>query len=287
MKFIVFADGTANLPKNMLNNIRLLPCKYTMDGVDCEYDGDVENFDGQTFYEGLKAGKEVKTTLLNTFLFTETFEPILKEGKDVLYVSMSSGISGTFNAARLAKNELEEKYPSRKVVVIDSHGCGFGNALLAVKADGYASLDMDVSDAEIKVNEAVDHICQYFTVDDINFLKKTGRVSGAAAAIATIMNIKPILYGDQTGHIVASGKVKGRKGAIEELASKYDEKVVDPASQTVCISHGNCLEDAQKLAERIKQYNPPKQIVICMHEPFSGCHVGPGMLGLFFEGKER
>jgi len=287
MKFVVFADGTSNLPKSMLEDIHLLPCSYMMDDVTYAYDGDVEKFDGVTFYEGLKAGKQVKTTLLNTYLFVDEFDPILKNGQDVIYVSMSSGISGTFNAARLAAEELIEKYPDRKVVIIDSHGCGFGSGLLAVKAAKLAKQDLDTSKAEEILNEDVVHTCQYFTVDDLNFLKRTGRVSGAAAAIATIVNIKPILYGDETGHIVSSGKVKGRKAAIDALVKKYEEKVVDAQEQTVCISHGNCLEDAQKLAEEIKAIANPKEIVICMHEPFSGSHVGPGMLGLFFYGKER
>jgi len=287
MSFVVFADGTANLPKSMLEGIQLLPCTYTLDEQSITYDGDVEKFDGTTFYESLKAGKDVKTTLLNTYLFIEEFEPILKNGQDVIYVSMSSGISGTFNAARLAKEELEEKYPERKVVVIDSHGCGFGSGLLAVKAVELSKAGKETNEAETILNEAVPHACQYFTVDDLNFLKKTGRVSGAAATFATIMNIKPILYGDETGHIVGSIKVKGRKAAIDALTKKYEEKVVDAPNQTVCISHGNCLEDAQKLAEQIKAIANPKEVVICMHEPFSGCHVGPGMLGLFFFGKER
>jgi DegV family protein with EDD domain len=124
-------------------------------------------------------------------------------------------------------------------------------------------------------------------VDDLNFLKRTGRVNGMTAKIATVLNIKPILYGDKTGHIVSCAKVRGRKAAIEAVAKKYEEKRIDGPEQRVCISHGDCLADANTLADLVRSITPDVPITICQHEPFSGAHVGPGMLGLFFRGKER
>ena len=287
MSFAVYADGSANLPQKMLRGITLLPCDYFVNDVPHTYLGDVDHFDGHAYYEELRHGKTVRTTLLNTGLFIETFTPVLEAGTDVIYISMSSGISGTYNAARVAASELMETFPDRFVHIVDSHGCGFGNGLLAIHAAELAEDGTDVREAARILDEEVPHICQYFTVDDLNFLKKTGRVSGATAAIATILNIKPILFGDSTGHIVSCKTVRGRKKSIETLAGKYGIKRLPIKGQTVCISHGDCLEDAEYLAKLIKTMTPDVDLTICQHEPFSGAHVGPGMLGLFFRGKER
>ena len=287
MSFAVFADGSANLPQSMLDGIQLLPCDYTVDGVAKTYWGDVDHFDGPSFYEGLRKGKVVKTSLLNTQLFLSRFAPLLTQGQDIIYISMSSGISGTYNAARIAAQELMELYTGRFVHIVDSLGCGFGNGLLAVRAAALSRQGLSAKEAAAILDQEVPHTCQYFTVDDLNFLKNTGRVSGVTAKIATVLNIKPILFGDSTGHIISCTKVRGRKNSIEMLAKKYDEKHIDQEGQTVCISHGDCLADAEYLAGLVRAITPEVSITICQHEPFSGAHVGPGMLGLFFRGKER
>lgn len=287
MSFIVFTDGSANLPKKLLGGIRLLPCTYYMDDSSYVYDGDIDNFDGKNFYNDLRKGKEAKTSLLNTHLFMSVFEPILNQGKDIIYVSMSSGISGTYNAAKLAAEELMEQFPQRKVEIIDSLGCGFGSGLLAVMADKLREEGKHILEAAENIRKAVPHMCQYFTVDDLNFLKRSGRISGILAKMATVLTIKPVLFGDETGHIISCAKTRGRKSSIEILAQKYANKVKDAASQIVCISHGDCIEDAKRLADRITELSKPKAIEICQHEPFSGTHVGPGMLGVFFYGTER
>ena len=287
MSFAVFADGSANLPQSMLDGIQLLPCDYTIDGVAKTYWGDVDHFDGPSFYEDLRKGKVVKTSLLNTQLFLSRFAPLLTQGQDIIYISMSSGISGTCNAARIAAQELMELYTGRFVHIVDSLGCGFGNGLLAVRAAALSRQGVPVREAAGLLAAEVPHTCQYFTVDDLNFLKNTGRVSGMTAKIATVLNIKPILFGDSTGHIISCTKVRGRRNSIEMLAKQYDEKRIDQEGQTICISHGNCLADAEYLAGLVREITPEVTITICQHEPFSGAHVGPGMLGLFFRGRER
>ena len=287
MSFAVFADGSANLPKSMLDGISLLPCEYTVDGEPQTYWGDVDSFDAHEFYEGLKIGKTVRTSLLNTQLFLSRFGTILTKGTDIIYISMSSGISGTYNAARLAAEELMELYQGRFVHVVDSLGCGFGSGLLAVKAAELSKQGMSARAAANILDQEVPHCCQYFTVDDLSFLKKTGRVSGMTAKIGTVLNIKPVLFGDPTGHIISCAKVRGRRKAIETLVKKYEEKRIKSGEQRICISHGDCLEDAEILAGLVRKITPECPITICQHEPFSGAHVGPGMLGLFFRGIER
>ena len=287
MDFVVFADGSANLPEKWLKDITLLPCEYTLDGNPVTYHGDVDRFDAHAYYDALRQGHQVQTSLLNTQLFLTHFRPVLEQEKDLIYVSMSSGISGTYYAAIAAAHELMEEFPARFIHIVDSHGCGFGNGILAIHAAELMREGKDAREAARILDAEVPHVCQYFTVDDLNFLKKTGRVSGVTAAIATILSIKPILFGDSTGHIVSCGKVRGRRKAIEGLAAKYREKRVEGDSPRVFISHGDCLQDAKELETMILEITPAASVTVCEHEPFSGAHVGPGMLGLFFLGKER
>ena len=287
MSFAVFADGTANLPNAMLEGITLLPCDYTRDGKPETYTGDLSSFDVHAYYESLRQGTVIQTSLLNTHLFVSYFTPVVQEGQDIIYVSMSSGISGTYYAAIAAAQEVMEQFPERYVHIVDSHGCGFGCGLLARKAADLSLAGMSAREAGAIVDAEVPHTCQYFTVDDLAFLQRTGRVSGVTAAIGTILNIKPILFGDSTGHIVACTKVRGRRKSIEMLAAKYREKKLDSPEQKICISHGDCPEDAQALAAMVREITPGVPVTICQHEPFSGAHVGPGMLALFFRGKER
>ena len=160
MSFAVFADGSANLPKSMLEGISLLPCDYTVDGEPYTYWGDVDSFDVHPFYEGLRNGTVVRTTLLNTSLFLSRFAPILTQGIDIIYISMSSGISGTYNAARIAAQELMDLYSGRFVHIVDSLGCGFGNGLLAVRAAKLSREGVSAREAAAILDQEVPHTCQ-------------------------------------------------------------------------------------------------------------------------------
>lgn len=287
MSFEIFTDGSSNLPKSKLEGICMLPCSYTIDDVPQQYTGDLDSFHAHEYYTSLREGRKVKTTLVNTHTFLTYLRPALEAGKDAIYISMSSGISGTYQAAKIAAEELMEDFPDRFVHIVDSKGCGFGIGLLVMMAQKLRSEGKSVREAAAALDTAVPHICQYFTVDDLNFLKNTGRVSGATAMIGTVLNIKPILYGTEEGKIVASSKCRGRKKALEALVEAYASHVEDAASQVVAISHGDCPEEAQELAQKIRAAAAPADILICEHEPFSGAHVGPGMLAVFFYGKNR
>ncbi len=287
MSFAVYADGSANLPEKMREGMNILPCTYTVDGAEETYDGDLERFDTKAYYQMLKAGRVVKTSLLNTHLFLTEFAKSLQQGLDVIYVSMSSGISGTYGAAAAAAQELMEEYKDRFIHVVDAKGCGFGIGLLAARALKLSRENVPARQAAEILDEEVPHTCQYFTVDDLNFLKRTGRVSGVTATIGTVLNIKPILFGNKEGKIVSCGMARGRKKAIQELVNRYREKHLDEQDLGVYISHGDCLAEAEALAEMVREVTPGVEVQIFDHEPFSGAHVGPGMLALFFRGKER
>ena len=289
MSFAIYTDGCSNLPGEQIRKygIHVVPCTYTLDGVQYVYNGDIDSFDAPAHYDQLRAGKLIQTTLLNTQLFMDHFRTALAEGQDVIYVGLSSGVSGTYNAARLAAEELKEEYPDRKVRTVDSRGAALGPGLLTLMAADLQEAGKTVDEAADELIAATDDLCEYFTVDDLMFLKRTGRLSGAGAVVGTMLNIKPILRGDEEGHIVAFQKIRGRKKAVETLAKIYEERVVDAGSQRVGITHGDCLEEAQALAERICFIAQPKELILCPHEPFTGSHVGPGMLAVFFFGKGR
>ena len=289
MSFAIYTDGCSNLPGEQIrkHNIRVLPCTYTLDGVQHVYNGDIDSFDAREHYDLLRAGHLIQTSLLNTQLFLDHFRPALEEGLDVIYVGLSSGVSGTYNAAKMAAEELMEGFPDRKVYTVDSRGAALGPGILTLLGADLREAGKTVDEAYAQLQEATDNLCEYFTVDDLMFLKRTGRLSGAGAVVGTMLNIKPILRGDEEGHIVASQKIRGRKKAVETLANIYAERVVDPENQRVGITHGDCLEEAQALAEKICAAGKPRELLLCPHEPFTGSHVGPGMLAVFFFGKGR
>lgn len=289
MSFSIFVDGSSNLPGRLLRelDICILPCTYSMNGSPSTYDGSLDSFDSHGYYDMLRQGGVVQTSLLNTQLFLDSFRPALEQGADVLYFSMSSGISGTCHAARLAAQELLEEFPQRTVRVVDSMGSGFGTGLMACKAADLRAQGKDARETADIMDADAQNTLQFFTVDDLNYLKRTGRVSGATAMIGTVLNIKPVLWGDPTGHITARGKYRGRKKAMAAIAEEYRNRVEDAGNQRVAISHGDCLEDAQTLADMICEIAKPGELIIAPHEPFTGAHVGPGMLALFFHGKQR
>lgn len=289
MSYTIFTDACSNLPNHLLKklDIRVLPCDYTIDGVPDTYKGDMDAFDFHAYYDKLRAGAELKTSLLNAHLFLTHFRPELERGKDIVYVGLSSGVSGTIQSARMAAEELLEEFPERTVYVVDSLGASLGVGLLSCRASDLREEGKSAAEAGVILDDEVTHLLQFFTVDDLNFLKRTGRVSGATAMIGSVLNIKPLLWGDETGHIVAWQKCRGRKKAIEAIAELYRKRAITPQLRRVAISHGDCLEDAELLAKRVCEIAQPKELIICPHEPFTGAHVGPGMLALYFFGDKR
>ncbi len=287
--FAVFTDCGANLPGSLLGplNINVIPCTFMVDGEAVHYDGNLDNFDYKQYYDMLRAGKVVSTALFNTETFIDAFTPALEAGLDVIYTGLSSGISGTYHASTLAASELMERFPGRKVRTVDSRGAGLGIGALACLLAEYRDAGLSTDEAADKLEYAADHLCQYFTVDDLMFLRRTGRINTTVAAIGTLLGIKPLLWGNEKGQIVDIGKFRGRRRAIEAIVAKYAEKARRVDVQRVFISHGDCIEDAEELARRIRETAEPRELIICPHEPMTGSHVGPGMLALFFFGYER
>ena len=239
------------------------------------------------FYDKMREGGIAKTSAINADTFEKEFEKYLAEGKDVLYLGFSSGLSATFHSGCLAAVALREKYPDRKILVVDSlaASAGFGMLvyLTAKERDKGATIEEAAAYAEsVKLN-----MCHWFTVDDLEYLKRGGRVSPAVAVFGNKLGIKPVMHVDNDGHLINVSKVRGRKNAISALAKALGESAIDPAGGPVFISHGDCQADVDALVQILKKdYNAEVELVTDVG-PVIGAHTGPGVLALFFVGKER
>lgn len=288
MSFDVVTDSSANLPKFLTDrrNIRVLPFPYYLNGKTFNCSA-IEKFDGQAFYERMKNGELVTTSQITPDHYLSIYEESIREGHDVLCITMSSGISGTWNSACVAAQTAEEEYPGCRVRVIDAKGASLGEGLLALRAAELRDKGADIEEAARAMEQAVGRMCNIFTVDDLFFLKRGGRLSNLAAIIGSMLQLKPLLKGDEDGKIVAFSKLLGRERSIRALADRYDRLVRQPFRQIVGIAQAGCPEDAEKLAKLLKRKNPPKEILTVEYEPVTGSHVGPGALALFFEGAEQ
>lgn len=289
MAYKIFSDSSCNLPKAQLQafGVEIVPFSYEREGQLIPCPESPDGFDGRAYYDYLRKGGVVKTSLLSAGLLMEAFRPCLEAGEDVLYITLSSGISGTVSAALQASSLLEEEYPGRRVAVLDSMGAGLGIGLLVGRASDNRAAGMGLTENCRALEADRANLCEFFTVDDLMFLKRTGRVSGVAAALGTMLQLKPMLRGDETGHITVFSKVRSRKKAVQTLGDLYGKRVVHPETQRVYISHGDCEAEARELAERIRTLGAPKELIVAMHEPLTGAHVGPGMLAVFFLGEGR
>lgn len=289
MSFTIVTDTSANLPLELAREekIEILNLQCNMSGVERTQSYlDADSFDSKTFYDAMRAGARVTTSQINPQSYVDCMEKHLKEERDILFVGMSSGISGSFNSACIAAEQLREEYPDRTIRLIDSLGASLGEGLLAVEAIDMRREGKNVNEVADYLEKKLVHMYQVFTVDDLNYLRRGGRLSNAAAIAGIVLNIKPILKGNENGKIVSTEKVRGRKRTIERLAEKYDELVVDADKQRIGISHADCPEDAQKLIELINRNNPPREIMLVDHEPATGSYLGPGALALYFAGAE-
>ena len=287
MQFIAVTDTSGNLPTPLAKeyDLKMIPFAYFIDGerFTCL---DTESFDGDAFYALLK-NTEVKTTQINPAEYADFFEPFLKDGKDVIYVAMSSGISGSCQSASIGAQMLLERYPDRTIEVVDTRGASLGEGLVAVAAAKMRDEDLSAQEAAKRLRMLSERMFNVFTVNDLMFLRRGGRLSNLSAIVGTVLGIKPILKGGEDGQISAFDTVRSRKRSVKALASQYEKYVVNAGEQTIGIAHAACREDAEMLIDLIKNgEHPPKDILLVDYEPVTGAHVGPGALALFFESCE-
>ena len=285
--FQILTDTSANLDTAVLQqrNIHVIPFHFYVDGQShfCE---NTAKFDGKAFYDAIRAGARSTTSQISPQAYIDEMTPMLAAGDDVLFVSMSSGISGSFASSQVAAQHLSAEFPQRRIRLVDTRGASLGEGLLALRAADMRDAGADIDETADAVFALHRNMCQIFTVEDLKYLRATGRVSGAAALVGSILQIKPLLKGDDEGKIVCFSKLRGRKRSIQAMAERYDELVKDAEAQTVGIAHADCPEDAEMLATLLRRNHPPKEIMTVVYEPVTGSHVGPGALALFFLGDE-
>ena len=276
----IITDNAANLPKALQEQygIEELCLTYTVDGVPADTS---EEFDGREFYEALRRGASVQTSMVTPDAARKGMEPYLINGEDVLYVGLSGGVSGTCWGVGLVARELAEQYPERKIRVLDTRGASLGEGLIVLAAAKLAAEGRVIEEIVVRCEELCGKMRQHFMVDDLKFLRKGGRISGSAALAGTLLQIKPILQGNEEGKIVQLAKVRGKKAGMEELVALYDQMVED-RSAPVGISHASSPADALHIATRLRQVGCTGEILTVCHEPVTGAHVGPGMLAVYF-----
>ena len=281
--FRIVTDTSSNLPTAYLQaeNITVIPFTFHTESGE-QSCMDTASFDAKAFYTAMRNGEKVTTSQIPPQRFVDNIRPMLENGEDVLFVSMSSGISGSYASSKIAANQLAEEFPERKILTVDTYSASLAEGIVVMRAVECRKEGLSI-DETYQILRALRHrIAQIFTVGDLRYLKRTGRLSNLEAAVGTVLQIKPLLKGDPEGKIVCFAKVRGRQRAIEEMAKHYEELVVSPETQTVCISHADCEADAQILASMLRRSKPPKDILIVDYEPVTGSHVGPGALALFF-----
>ncbi len=290
----IVTDSTADLWQEYVEkrNILVVAMHYRLGDYNYMATPDTTSplyMDDRTFYKQMRAGVVAGTTQINESQYTEAFESVLAAGDDILYAAFSSGLTGSQNNARLAWNELKEKYPERRMVMVDTKAASLGEGLAVwMIAEHFAahpdiSLD-DLADYAAKISMKVHH---WFTVDDLKYLKRSGRVSGAAAVIGTVLNIKPVLHVDAEGHLIAVEKVQGRKKALRRLAEQLEAHMADKRNGAIFIGNCDALEDARFVDDLIFQKTGRRADRIGGIGPVIGSHSGPGTLAVFFVSEDE
>ncbi|MCI9026720.1 MAG: DegV family protein [Lawsonibacter sp.] len=287
--FIILTDSSADLSAEMAQelDVQVIPLSFIMEGRTYRDFPDNREMDPHLFYEALRQGEEATTAAVNVGQYTEALEPLLQAGKDVLILAFSSGLSTTYNSSRLAVEELREKYPERKLYTVDTLCASLGQGLLVWYAAKARERGGTIEEVRDWVEDRKLNLCHQFTVDDLHFLKRGGRISAATALVGSVLQVKPVLHVDNEGHLVNIGKVRGRQAALKALVDRMEATAIDSGSLTVFISHGDCLEDAQTVAGMVKKRFGVQNISINYVGPVIGAHSGPGTVALFYIGTNR
>ena len=286
--YTIVTDSSCDLPAPLLEKmgIRVVPLAVNLDGKTYFNYPDGRAIGFEEYYAQLRSGKQATTSAVNMSMFRTVMEAELIAGPDVLYLGFSSGLSGTFNAGAMAARELQEEYPEFELIAVDTLCACMGQGLLVY----LAALEKAGGKSMHEVRDFVEaqklHICHWYTVDDLQHLKRGGRIGGTTARLGTMLNIKPVMNMDNEGKLAAVSKARGRAAALRALVDKMGEQAIEPEKQTVFIAHADCYDDAHKVAEMVHERFGSKSLINYIG-PVIGAHAGPGTVALFFVGKER
>ncbi len=287
--YAIFTDSSCDLPASIAEELGLhvLPLVVNVNGREYKNYLDERELSFSSFYSQLRGGANASTSAPNVEAFVEEMEPALREGLDILSICFASALSSTYQNACMAASELANKYPERKIYCIDSKCASLGQGLLVYLAANKKKEGLTIDELREYVEKTLPTICHWFTVDDLFFLKRGGRISAATAAVGSVLHIKPVLHVDDAGRLISMFKTRGRKASIKAMYEKAATTSKDIAAQTVFISHGDCLEDAKYLELMIRENLHPVDVIINHVGPVIGAHSGPGTLALFFTGPVR
>lgn len=286
MCYKIITDSCCDFPNEMYAELGLTVVPLSVEFRGQVYD-DKNDDSLKEMYDGLRAGEAAKTSAVNPDRWAKAMEAVLAQGQDVLVLAFSSGLSTTYQSAVIAADELREKYPDRKIYVVDTLAASMGQGLLVWYACKKQDEGMSLEELHTWVEDTKLHLCHWFTVDDLMHLKRGGRVSATTALVGTMLQIKPVLHVDNEGHLINKAKARGRKASIEALARKVEELGTNYDNSTMFISHGDCREDADYLAQLLKEKYGVKEVLISYVGAVIGSHSGPGTVALFFLGEHR
>jgi DegV family protein with EDD domain len=286
--FVIMTDSCCDLPKEYIfdNKIpfAMLPFSYN----DKEYLDDLgQSISQKQFFDDLRAGALPNTSQANSESFYNIFKPAAEQGMDIVYIGVSSGLSGTYNSANIAKTTILEEFPSVSIYIIDVLTASLGQGLMVMKAVEMKNLGCNAEQIVSEIEKNIQNLNTYITVDDLNFLKRGGRISNVAATLGLVLHLKPILTLNQVGRVMPVLKVRGRKKSITKLAEIVMEKIKKPETQTIAICHADCYEEAVKLKKEILTKVQVKEVIIHFIGPVVGRFSGPGALAVFFIGESR
>ena len=288
-EFVLLTDSSADLSQEMAEEIgvTVLPLSFTIQGRTYHNYPDNREMDPALFYDMLRAGELATTAAVNMAEYIQVMEPILQEGKDILVLAFSSGLSSTYQASVLAVEELSGKYPDRKIYTVDTLCASLGQGLLVWLAAQEQKKGKSIEEVRDWAEANKLHLCHQFTVDDLHFLKRGGRISATTAVVGSMLQIKPVLHVDNEGHLINIGKARGRQASLKALVDKMEKTVTEEGKRTVFISHGDCRKDAVTVADMVRERFGTQDIRINYVGPVIGAHSGPGTLALFYLGTER
>ena len=288
-QYVLFTDATADLPCDVIEtmDIQVIPMDFEMGGTNYTHYPDGRNLSTKDFFARIQKGEMATTSQINVTRYFDFFTPYLEQGKDILYLSFSSGLSGTYQASILATNELAEQYPERTIKSVDTLSASGGQALLVYAAALKKKDGMSLDELAQWVEDNRLHLCNWFTVDDLHHLKRGGRISAISATFGTALNIKPLLHVDNEGKLAVVSKIRGKKRCVEKLLEQMELGVIDPVKDPVMITHSNSKDEALLLSQKIKEKYQTETILISDLGPIIGAHTGNGTLILTFFGKER
>ena len=286
--YVIFTESTGDLTPALIEaaDLRVLPMAFTLDGKDYRNYPDGREMSSHDYYEKLRAGSLCTTSQVTMLEFQQAFTPVLEAGQDILYLAFSSGLSGTYQSGCIAAEELKEKFPGRRIVCVDSLQASMGEGLFCYLVGKKRCQGADLDTAADYARQIAPQVCAWFTVDDLMFLKRGGRVSGAAAVAGTLLGIKPVLHVDEEGHLIPREKVRGRRASLDALVKHFEATALDKTGGTVFISHGDCADDARYVIDKLRALGV-KEIEMGDIGPVIGAHSGPGTVALFWLGSAR